>query len=139
MFKKIKNLSTIIITGIFILLPMFAQAQTQQNVFDRARGKLNIIGGITEFGTTAETGDVGLYDKIATVVNIVLGFAGILAMIYVIYAGIKWISAQGNEEEVKTAKRIIRDAVIGIAVIFLAYVAVNFVISEAVNIFTTAK
>lgn len=136
MSKKIQN-SIIIITlsYIFVLLPIFAQAQTQQNAFDKARDRLNTIGGITGFGTTTETGDVGLYDKIATIVNIVLGFAGIVAMIYVIYAGIRWIMAQGNEDEVKKSKGTIRDAIIGIAVIFLAYIIVNYIIENLWNIF----
>jgi len=135
-YKKIIRSTLLIIFIFFVFSPVYAQDATAPDAFDKARGKLNIIGGITGFGTTAETGDVGIYNKIASIINILLSFAGILALIFIIYAGVKWITAQGNEEQVKGAKSTIRDAIIGIIVIFTAYVIVNFVVTKLIVIFT---
>ncbi len=114
------------------------QAQTQKtpSAFDNAKTRLNKIGDITGFKTNA---DSDLYSKIAGVINILLGFAGIIATILVIYGGFKWITAQGNEDQVKSARNTIRDAVIGIIIIFLAYVIVNFVVDKLIAIFTATS
>jgi len=136
-YKKIILSTLLIIFSIFVFSAVYAQETAPTpNAFNSARGKLDIIGGITGFGTTDKTGDVGIYDKIASIINILLSFAGILALIFIIYAGVKWITAQGNEEQVKGAKTTIRDAIIGIIVIFTAYVIVNFVVTKLIGIFT---
>jgi len=72
---------------------------------------------------------------IANVINIALGFLGILAVILIIYAGFKWMTAGGNDDQVGEARKMILQAVIGLVIIFLAYVITNFVVtrlSEAV-------
>jgi len=102
-----------------------------------ARGKLNIIGGITGLGRVDVSSDAGLYEKIAAIINILLGFAGVIATIYIIVAGIRWITASGNEEDITKAKGTIRNAVIGIVVVLGAYVLINFVIGELIGIFTS--
>ena len=88
------------------------------------------------FGET-NAGDIGLDDKIAMVINILLGLAGVIATIYVIVAGTQWIMAGGNEEQVTKAKDTIKSAVIGIGVVLASYIIVNFVIKELIGIFTT--
>lgn len=134
--QKIILSGLLTIFSIFIFVPIYAQG-TNTNAFDDARGNLNIIGNKTGFGETEAEGDLGVYAKIASVINILLGFAGIIATIFIIYAGIKWITAQGNDEQVSSAKNTIRDAIIGIVIIFTAYIIVNFVITNLVEIFAT--
>lgn len=101
--------------------------------FDKTRGFLDKIGAKTGFGATDKTGDAGLYAKLAAVINVILSLVGILATIYLIYSGIKWIRAGGNEEIVKEAKAGIRSALYGLLVIFGAYVLVNFVIERLIQ------
>lgn len=99
-----------------------------------ARGKLNAIGSITGLGRVDVSTDAGLYEKIAAVINILLGFAGVIATIYIIVAGIQWITASGNEEQVTEARGNIRNAVIGLVVIFLAFVITNFVTKSLIDV-----
>lgn len=101
----------------------------------KAKDKLGVIGKDTGLGTI-QSGDAGLYAKIAAVINILLGFAGVIAAILIIVAGTRWIMAGGNEEEITKAKNTIKSAVMGILIVLAAYVIVNFVVSELVDVFT---
>ncbi|MBI2051085.1 MAG: hypothetical protein HYT31_04800 [Parcubacteria group bacterium] len=67
---------------------------------------------------------------IANIVNVVLGFLGILAVIIIMYAGFKWMTASGNEEQVGEARKMLLQAVIGLIIIMGAWVIINFVTGE---------
>lgn len=69
---------------------------------------------------------------IIDVVNFVLSFLGLIAVIMVIYAGFLMIFSAGNDESISKAKSIIIWVAIGIIVILLSYVIVNFVIDIAI-------
>ena len=73
---------------------------------------------------------VDLKTVIANVINIALGFLGIIAVIIILFAGFKWMTAAGNEEQVSSAKKMIVQAVIGLAIIFLAWAIVSFVVTN---------
>ncbi len=104
-----------------------------QSAFDKTKDMLGKVGAKTGFGSVQYTGDAGLYPKIAAIMNIILGLVGILAAIYVVYCGIKWMRSGGNEETVKEAKQGIKSALYGLIVIFGGYVIVNFVIARLIN------
>jgi len=134
-YKKIILSTLLIIFSIFVFSAVYAQETAPTpNAFNSARGKLDIIGGITGFGTTDKTGDVGIYDKIASIINILLGFVGIVAVIYIIFAGFKWMTAEGNEEQIKQAKATIKNAVIGLGIVFLAFVIINFITKSLIDV-----
>jgi hypothetical protein len=58
----------------------------------------------------------------------VLFFMALLAVLVIVIGGIMYIVSLGDEDRTRTAKRIILYALIGLAVILLAGVLVNFVI-----------
>ena len=133
--KKISFLFVIIA----LVLPITAQAsdiQIADSATSRALNKLGTVGEKTGLGTLSMSDDpnIGLYDKIAAIINIALGFVGIIAVILIIYAGFKWITAGGNEEQVKSSRDIIRNAVIGIGIVMLAYVITNFVTKSLIGV-----
>ena len=41
------------------------------------------------------------------IINIALGFLGIIAVVLILYAGFRWMTAGGNEENVAAAKKIL--------------------------------
>lgn len=43
---------------------------------------------------------------------------GVIAFVFLLYGGWLWMTARGNEEQVEKAKKIIREGVIGLALIF---------------------
>ena len=61
-----------------------------------------------------------------------LGIVGTIALVMIIYAGIKWMLAgvRGGAKEVQQAQDTILWAVIGLAVIFSSYAIVQFIINN---------
>lgn len=83
------------------------------------------VGGATTLSSQAAAQTV-----IARLINYVLGFVGSIALIMFIYGGITWMTAAGSEEKVKKGKDIIIWSVLGLAFIFIAYIAVRFVVES---------
>lgn len=80
-------------------------------------------------GNTGFTGGSGsLATVLGKLVGTFLGLIGVIAVAYLIYGGYTWMTSQGAEPKVKAAKEIIKNAVIGIIVILLSEVIVNFVV-----------
>ena len=75
--------------------------------------------------------DHGLTKDVPTVVGKVVGaglaFIGTLFLILIIYGGFIWMLARGNEEEVKKAKNLITQAVIGLVIVLAAYVITSYI------------
>ena len=67
---------------------------------------------------------------VGNIINVVLGFVGIIFFILLFWAGIRWMTSGGNEEIVKEAKQTIKTSVIGIVVVFSAFLITNFVLRQ---------
>lgn len=64
-----------------------------------------------------------------SIVVSLLAFLGILFFGLVFYAGIKWMTARGNEEAITKAKDTIEAAAIGLVLVAGAYAIASFVLS----------
>jgi len=64
---------------------------------------------------------------IANIIRAALGLLGIIVVVLMIYAGYLWMTAGGNEEQIAQAKKVLRNAVIGLVVILSAYAIVAFI------------
>lgn len=63
----------------------------------------------------------------AAILNFIVLIAAILAILYLIWAGIQYITASTDEEKAKKARAAIYNAIIGIVVIVLSYVIIQYV------------
>ena len=68
------------------------------------------------------------YTIIFNVIRILLSFLGIGTIALMIYAGARWMTARGNEEQVAEAKKTLRNAVIGLILITMAYSLTIFLV-----------
>ncbi len=73
------------------------------------------------------TGGSNIDVIIVRVVGYVLSFVGVIFLIQIIFAGIKWMTAGGNTEVIKKAKEQIFNSIIGIIIIAGAYIIANTV------------
>lgn len=67
-------------------------------------------------------------ESVLGVINYFLTFVGLIAVIFIIYAGILMVTAQGEDDAITKGKNIILWASAGIIVILLSYSIVNFII-----------
>jgi len=57
----------------------------------------------------------------AKIIRTALGVLGTIFLILVLYAGFLWMTAGGNDEDAGTAKKLLFQAVIGLAIVLSAY------------------
>lgn len=84
-------------------------------------------------GGSCPSGQDGLTKVLNGVVTIISYIAGIIAVIMIIIAGIRFTTSGGDSNAVSGAKTSLVYALIGIAVAVLAQVLVHFVIGTAQN------
>lgn len=70
-------------------------------------------------GTTLEGG-------ISSILTVALSFLGVIFLLLMIFGGILWMTARGNEKNVDRAKNIIFDSIIGLVIIIAAYAITYF-------------
>jgi len=83
-----------------------------------------------DYGTYTGLGTKDIREGVMSVINVLLGFLGILAIIIILWGGFRWMTSAGNEEKVGEAKKIITAGIIGLVIIFTAYAIASFVISQ---------
>jgi type IV secretion system pilin len=115
-----------------LVLPSIVFAQTT-NPFQRGSVLANEVGGAA-YGTTA--GPQSLTAIVGRIINVALGFLGVVFLVLLLYAGFLWMTAQGEEKTVEKAKNIIKQAIVGLIVIVAGFAISNFVLGSLVNVTT---
>jgi hypothetical protein len=108
-------------TAFAITNPFLTGSQTVTNVATNA----GINNGTTDLPTI-----------IGRIINVVLGFLGIVLLFYFIYGGFKWMTSGGDEKGVGEAKTMLRNAVIGLVIVMASYALSNFVLTQLVAVTT---
>jgi lysylphosphatidylglycerol synthetase-like protein (DUF2156 family) len=75
-------------------------------------------------------GGVKVKSTVGSIVNWLLFAIGAIAVIMIVWGGIKFATSAGDSNKVTAAKNTILYAVIGLAVAVLAFAIVNFVVSN---------
>lgn len=104
-----------------LAVPMLATAQ----------GNFGINEVNTGLGNTLSNRDPR--SIVGSIINIALGFLGVIAVVIVIMGGFKWMTAGGNEEKVTEAKKLLGAGVIGIVIILAAWALANFILNSVYN------
>lgn len=68
---------------------------------------------------------------VQNLLNVLSIAVGILAVIMLIVGGFRFITSSGNPETIKSAKNTITYALIGLVIVALAQIIVNFVLNKA--------
>jgi hypothetical protein len=66
----------------------------------------------------------------ARIIQIFLGFLGIIAVGLIIYAGFLWMTAAGNEDKIDQAKKTLVSAIIGLVIILSAFGIATFILTK---------
>ncbi len=86
----------------------------------------------TRGGLDAAVAGTGLPQKttsemIGLIINAALSILGALFLTLVIIGGFKWMTSQGNTEQIGEAKKTISNSIIGLVIVIASYVIVNTV------------
>ncbi|MFH0814960.1 MAG: pilin [Candidatus Falkowbacteria bacterium] len=109
-------------------------------LFPVARCHGFLEGAKTEFEQVTLGSDVQvtpLQETIGKIIGVVLGLLGVILIVLIIYAGFLWMTAGGEQKQVDKAKDYIKNAVMGLVIILLAYAITDFVIDKLTLVQTT--
>src|SRR3989338_10490157 len=117
-----KILISIFLVSIFIpvSLPCFAAAPSRLAQVDTGAGS-EITGMLNSAGKSSKLSSRDPRQTMAYIIYSVLTLLGIVFVVLVTYAGFLWLTAGGEEEQIKKAKAFITNGVIGIAIVLSAY------------------
>lgn len=110
----------------FFVLPASAQTQSKGTAVD----PIGSFNQTLKDSGLSETGAPEIEDSLGNVINAVLLLVGVATFALVIYAGALWILAAGDSGKVETSKKILTGSVIGLIIIFTAFITVNFVLRQ---------
>jgi len=114
--SQVAQIGAVVVTTALALAPVaFAQFQTPSA------------------GGTGLPNDTSVTGFIMKIINIALAVAGLVAVLFLIIGGFRYITSAGNEETAEQAKKIIINAIIGIVVIILSFVIVRVISNALIN------
>ena len=128
MKKLTAFVATAVLTVGSAVLPLAVSAQSG-NPFTRAQQYSNTIGQQATGGQP-----VDLQTMIGRIINILLGFIGIILLLIILYAGFLWMTAGGDEGQVKKAKAWIANSVVGLIIVVAAFAISSFVLGSLINV-----
>ena len=73
--------------------------------------------------------DVELDVILTNIIIWILGFIGILGILFLVYGGIRYVTSAGNESDAEEAKKIITYAIWGLFITVSAYAIVKTVVT----------
>ncbi len=89
------------------------------------------IGDHSMFESIADKAGVSsagtVEDVTGSIIKAVLSVVGLIFLVLLVYAGVLWMTARGDEGKVEQSKNIIEAAIIGIAITVSAYAITVFV------------
>ncbi len=124
--KAINRRAFVAVLALFMVLSLPGAAHAQA-----ALNTQNLQETGAAAGVSSGTGD--LMTIIGRIINIALGFIGVVFLVLMLYAGYLWMTAAGDPEKVKKAQHTIRNSLIGLVIIVSAWAIVSFIL----NLFAT--
>lgn len=115
-------LTTLLILGTFLAIVPAVALATAPTPTEAAVSAL----ATAELDNPLKTDDVRV--MIGRIIKAILGVSGGLALLMFIWGGLIWMTSQGEKAKIEKGQKTLSWAVIGLAILFVAYAAVNWVI-----------
>lgn len=126
---------SIIVLPCFVTLNAYAEEgagdQAQPSVVDPTQGLKKTA---QHAGLVGKEEPKSLTRLVGDIINVLLGLLGIAAFILILFAGFQWMTSAGSKEKIEKAKGTLKNAVIGLAIIFASAAIVNFVVFRLLDI-----
>lgn len=114
--------------SLLLTLPLAARAEEEEE--EAADAAESLREGLVTTGAEAGFGEQeqSIEALIGGIINVVLGFLGILILLYIIWAGWVYATSGGEKDKIEKAKKMISTSVIGAIIIVAAYAIASYVI-----------
>jgi hypothetical protein len=122
----LKIINTIILSIVICL----SIAATAQAGFLSDTKKAEVNNNIEAISSSTYPTKINSVDNIiASVIEIILSFLGMIFVVLILISGVNWMTAHGNEEKVSKAKETILNLIIGLILVLAAF-AITYMISS---------
>jgi hypothetical protein len=100
-------------------------------------------GGSLESQINAKLGETGLENSlggtpelpqlVGNLITAILALLGVIFVAFIIYAGFKWMTSNGDSAKVDKAKAMIVQSTIGLIIMLISYGITEFIINSIMN------
>jgi len=90
--------------------------------------------GVENVNSAVNLETFDLREGIIRVINIGLSFLALIVLILIIYAGFLWMTSGGEEDKVRQAKSILKNALIGLVIILASWGITIFLLDKIMNV-----
>jgi hypothetical protein len=132
--RHIYRMATILTIAVSAIMPMMLQHAAAQTGADEV-----CAGVATASGTGCNGSNTTLNNVVANGVNILSVVIGIVAVVMIMVAGFKYITAGGDSGQIGSAKNTLIYAIIGLVIVALAQSIVHFVLHAVTTAPTPTK
>lgn len=119
MKKIIKRISLLACLLTVLVLPYFVFASSA------LVNNLDTVGNQAGY---AKADNTSVATIAGTIVATVLSLLGVIFIVLIIYAGITWMTAGGEEAKIEKAQKILRNAIIGLVITVSVYAIYQLVV-----------
>ena len=112
-FKKFKAIIFLFVTQLLIAPAVFGTSTPKTMALEEQDKAL--------ISSSSLAGNSNLASIISLLIQAALGFLGVIFLILTILAGFKWMTSQGNEDEIKKAQGSLKNSIIGLLIVLAAY------------------
>lgn len=89
------------------------------------------------FASTAGLSAGDLPTTVASLIRVILGVLGIVAVVIILIGGFKWMTSGGNDDKVKSARKVMTSGIIGLVIVLSAFAIAQFVLSSVITATST--
>lgn len=118
---NIKNFLLIILLLAFLAVPFWVYGQSN----------FCSIGGLVKVPCLVKSagpaGQSTFGDTIVLILDVALMVVGSLAVLFLMWGGLRYLTARGNEEAAESAKKTMTNAIVGLIVVVLAFTMIRII------------
>ena len=111
----------------FLLLFLIGPLASAQ-LLNTQSNAVKTLGNTTNTaGSQGGLSQISIGSLAAQIIQVVLGLLAVIFLVLLIVAGFQWMTAAGNEEQVKKSLATMKSAIIGLIIILAAYAITYFI------------
>jgi len=116
--------------SIFFMIAVLAAVLILPSLVSAAAAPVTDVFGVNAVGNELQLGSKDIRETVGSIINVALGFLGVVAIVIVLIGGFKYMTAGGDETKVTSARKYIISGIIGLAIILSAYAVTSFVVNR---------